>query len=73
MLKKFQDIDGLANLCNIQIRPISSFMLQNNFKESTDIEEAPFYVGRALKYEINDVKGKKICDRDCLKSNPTIN
>ena len=73
MLKKFQDLDGLAKLCNIQIQPLRSFVLQNNFKETTDLEEAPFYVGKALKYEINDVKGKKICDKDCLKSNLPIN
>jgi hypothetical protein len=66
----FKKLDGLAKICEVRIQHGKSFVLQQYPNMIADPANAAFYVGRALKFTLNDAKGKLVCGRDCLGKFP---
>lgn len=70
-VSSFKLLDGLANLCDVQVQSVKSFTLQKNPKSLPDLPNAAYYVGHGLSFELKDSKGKKvICDKKCLGKLP---
>lgn len=68
---KYKKMDNLAKLCGVTIKVSKSFMKLVNPTDMPKNNDAMFFIGRGLKFEVWDKKGKKaICDEKCLKKVP---
>lgn len=70
-MKDFEALDALAKKCNVYISPIRSFSKQPNVKDKSVSEHSPFYLGRALRFELHDNKGRLLCNEFCLGKHPS--
>lgn len=70
ILKKFNDLDALAKICGVRVEVSRSFSLQPNINVTASTTDAPFYIGRGLQIQVNDDKGKLICNSVCLGKIP---
>ncbi len=70
MVEKFNKMDDVAKLCNVNINVTRSF---TKLVDPTDMvinAFAPFVIGRGIEFVVMDGKKAKtvICDKDCLGS-----
>ena len=69
ILNKFKDLDAVAKLCKVRIQVGKSFSLKLNYNSTVPIMDVPFYTGRGIQIsQINDLKGKSLCNVACLGS-----
>ena len=69
--KDFEALDALAKKCNVIVAPLRSFSHQSNKNDKTVSEHSPFYLGRALRFELHDKKGRLLCNDYCLGKHPS--
>ena len=67
MEPKFKNLDKLASLCKVKFEPLRSFSVNRNNTYKID-NNAPFYIGRGLQFELLDYDGKLLCNSVCLGS-----
>jgi hypothetical protein len=67
---KFNKMDELAKLCNVQVNVTQSFTKLVNPTDMVINAFAPFVIGRGIRFVVMDGKKGKtvICDTDCLGS-----
>lgn len=63
---KFREFDEIAKKCKVIVQPSRSFSQDNKLLLTQN--EAPFYIGRGLQFELLDEKGKLLCNNLCLAS-----
>jgi len=74
ILKKYEDLDGLAQLCKVKLHVIKSFTFNPTAKDTKfdtlDKTNAHYYIGHAVRFEIYDDDDKLLCNDICLGKIP---
>ena len=68
ILKNYRDLDAFAKICGVRVKVFRSFSHQPDIKSAPDNNNAPFFIGRGLQFELLDSAGKLLCNSICLGS-----
>ena len=68
VIKRCNDLDGLAGKCNVIIQQLRTFSRQSDANAKIDSKDLAIFTGRGLQFEVLDLNGKNLCNSVCLRS-----